>query len=654
MKPRLYSIASCEDFLGQLAAALIDGRLIPGFVPARDPSLLPRACVYLPTRRSVRRFGEHLLALTDADACMLPAIRPLGDLDETGADFALPISSANFLPAMPATEQQLVLARMIGGWTNALNLNLRGITGDRQFTVPSSPADATWLAADLSALMLHMETSEIGWSGLVDLVPENHSEWWGLTLAFLQVALEHWPNYLEERSMVSAAARNITALDQLGASLAADGSTDPIIIAGSTGSVPAVARLMHAVCRLPQGAVVLPGLDRCLSDQQWDRLDGPEHGFAGAGHPQFGLCRLLHRLQADRKEVAFLPQGPLNPRERLVAAAMLPSLYTVAWPQFRASCNDHEFTEACSGIELIEAANEHGEALALAMRLADAVHAGDQSVALVTPNRTLGRQVAAQLARFGIEVDDSAGQPLVTSAATTLVEFLLAVALQPIGKKHLAALLKHPRAVFGMPEKDAMRAARMFELAVLRGHQPVPGAGQLAQAVKIAAQRHTGSAHVAPPVARLCADDWALIRNFAAAVDQALLPLTELGTNEVPYCQLAMATVAAAQLISRATGENEEFLVWQHEDGAELADLLRAVMAVPTEVGGVEHRPGRGYLEPWRRVGSIAGELPMSDRWRSSGRWRRGCSMPICWSLVGLMRVPGQRPRSMTSFCHDR
>ena len=43
----------------------------------------------------------------------------------------------------------------------------------------------------------------------------------------------------------------------------------PVIIAGSTGSVPATARLMSVVSHLPKGAVILPGLDREMHAESW-------------------------------------------------------------------------------------------------------------------------------------------------------------------------------------------------------------------------------------------------------------------------------------------------------------------------------------------------------------------------------------------------
>ena len=46
----------------------------------------------------------------------------------------------------------------------------------------------------------------------------------------------------------------------------------PVIAAGSTGTVPATARLLKVIASLPNGAVVLPGLDYFLDDESWASL----------------------------------------------------------------------------------------------------------------------------------------------------------------------------------------------------------------------------------------------------------------------------------------------------------------------------------------------------------------------------------------------
>ncbi len=65
-----------------------------------------------------------------------------------------------------------------------------------------------------------------------------------------------------------------------------------MLAAGSTGGIPAVARLLKVVAGLPKGRVVLPGLDLDLAETAWEALED--------SHPQAGLRRLLNRLDARR------------------------------------------------------------------------------------------------------------------------------------------------------------------------------------------------------------------------------------------------------------------------------------------------------------------------------------------------------------------
>src|SRR5437016_14027641 len=81
----------------------------------------------------------------------------------------------------------------------------------------------------------------------------------------------------------------------------AEARTGPVIAAGSTGSMPATAALLSAIAALPNGALVLPGLDTELDRKSWECIGGrggraePGHEAAApaAGHPQFAMHILL-------------------------------------------------------------------------------------------------------------------------------------------------------------------------------------------------------------------------------------------------------------------------------------------------------------------------------------------------------------------------
>src|SRR6185436_11062829 len=97
----------------------------------------------------------------------------------------------------------------------------------------------------------------------------------------------------------------------------------PVIAAGSTGSMPATAKLLDTIAKLPHGAVVLPGLDTDLDDAAWELIGGTKDHPPGFGHPQLAMHALLRRLGIGRDQVE--PLGSGGARERLTSEAMRPS-----------------------------------------------------------------------------------------------------------------------------------------------------------------------------------------------------------------------------------------------------------------------------------------------------------------------------------------
>src|SRR3546814_14066377 len=78
-----------------------------------------------------------------------------------------------------------------------------------------------------------------------------------------------------------------------------------VIAAGITTSAPAVGRLLRVISRLPNGEVVLPGLDLGMADEEWDLLGPVETGdgrvYHCESHPQFQLQLLLDHMGVGRE-----------------------------------------------------------------------------------------------------------------------------------------------------------------------------------------------------------------------------------------------------------------------------------------------------------------------------------------------------------------
>ena len=162
--------------------------------------------------------------------------------------------------------------------------------------------------------------------------------------------------------------------------------------------MPATARFLKVIAGLPQGAVVLPGLDTDLDDEAWQMIGGATdaHGkvsAAASNHPQFAMHGLLDRFGIKRSDVEPLGTPAPHGRELLMSEAMRPSNATAQWHR-RLEEPDvvEKISAGMKNLAVIAAANPEMEALAIAVAMREAREL-DKSAALVTPDRALARRV---------------------------------------------------------------------------------------------------------------------------------------------------------------------------------------------------------------------------------------------------------------------
>ena len=117
-----------------------------------------------------------------------------------------------------------------------------------------------------------MITRQVSWERLDDLVPAELDRYWQHTLDFLKITREPWRAHLARSGAIEPAERRDRLIEAEQKRLAA--VTTPVIAAGSTGSIPATAKLLATIASLPHGAVVLPGLDTALDAPSWDLIGG--------------------------------------------------------------------------------------------------------------------------------------------------------------------------------------------------------------------------------------------------------------------------------------------------------------------------------------------------------------------------------------------
>ena len=548
--PTVYTVPPYEPFVDALAGGILSGRAVP--LDSSDPLALSQLTILLPTRRACRALGLAFLRAAPGRALLPPRIRPLGDIDED--EPSLDDEADETLPdAISPLERRLLLARLIQ--------RLGETPSGAALTGAGAVDQAARLAPALADLLDEIQIARLDPRGLADLAPEEYAAHWQQVLGFLAIIMDAWPNYLAERGLMDPAARRNALLEALAERWAAKPPAHPVIAAGSTGSVPATRDLLATIARLPQGTVVLPGLDTEADDETWEAI--------GPTHPQHALKGLLDRIGVGRGDVLPWPgdngagSAATRARSRLIADAMRPAETITAWRALPPPEPD-----ALRDLHRIDCASPQEEAGVIAIVMRRALETPGRTAALVTADRALARRVAAELRRWRIDVDDSAGEPLGETAPGTFLRLTARMIAEGVAPVPLLAALKHPLAAGGQAPAAWRRSVRAMEQATLRGPRPAPGFGGLRTALE---------------------DGDGAIRWWLEGLESAAAPFAALMAQPAADLrELLQAHVALAECLATTDDEAGDARLWSGEAGAQtarfVAGLLESAPALPPAV----------------------------------------------------------------------
>ncbi|QIG48682.1 double-strand break repair protein AddB [Nordella sp. HKS 07] len=542
MSLRLFNIPPDVAFLPALTRAILAGNF-PADLPPPSLDELPRWTILLPTRRAVRILQRSFLTVAGREAMLLPRIRPIGDVEE---DLLVPDDSSPaddlLAPAISALEREALLIRLIDEWVVAYP--------DERLSreIAGSPSQAIALAESLSELVDTFETEEADLAKLSDLFAADLAEHRTAILGFLAIVRERLPHELETLGLLGPMERRSRLLRLEAKRLAELRPESPIIVAGSTGSIPAASELMKTIAALPNGAVVLPGLDQTMSEEAWQHVS-PQH-------PQFGLKRLLDSWNQGRSDVRPLPgidDSPRNPaRSWLASEIMRPTAAAGSWREALFAGRD-EIVRGMAGVSLIERADHHQEAQTIALIMREVLEEPGKTAALVTPDRDLARRVVSALKRWGVEIDDSAGVALNRRPMGSLLSALIDYRLSDFAIHEFAKLLHHPLAIFGQPPEAARKAAGIIDLALLRSGLDRLAPDAIVDALVKARREAETDIHTLMALKRLSEPDWALAQDQARAASAALASLMPGG--EASLAQHAGVFTAALEHVADRTAD---------------------------------------------------------------------------------------------------
>lgn len=429
-KAKIYTIPYHVPFLSELVTFMIKT-----YGTGID---LSSTKILLPSRRAVRAIQAEFLLQAKDKSIIPPRFMPIGDVDDEDLDLSLlsltgGLSSVLDLPpVISSIDRRYILAQLIS-------------QKDKGF----SWAQCLDFAKSLARLMDQVYTENLNLSDLPDLVPTNElSDHWKEIVQFLDILSEQWPKILQERGVIDGADRRNRLMNALSDFWSNYPPESPILIAGSTGSIPAVTQLMKVISHLPQGGVILPGLDLNMPDAVWSDLP--------MSHPQSIMKNTLNFIGAERADVVLLNHKKID---RVIDTAISESLY----PSSHFLINSTSIAEKdFSHIHLIETENEREEALSIALILRRMMNDPHKTAIVITPDRNLARRISSELKRWNIEVNDSAGQGLHTQPIAVFLRKFMALFVDKISVSTFLSFLKTPDLKGHLSQKELFEFETKF------------------------------------------------------------------------------------------------------------------------------------------------------------------------------------------------
>jgi ATP-dependent helicase/nuclease subunit B len=533
--PEIYNISAHHSFVDVLVSGMMARY-------GSDPLILSEILILLPNRRAVRSLRDAFLRFHDGKSVILPRIQPIGDVDEDMLVMAAGIDDLSLKPAIPTYVRQILLMDIINKWYKQRN------------ETPPDCSQGLILAQALGQFLDHVQTEALTFKDLEKIVPDEFSIHWQETLNFLKILTEHWPTVLNSTGYMDAAERRNQLLFNLREKWLIDPPQHPVIAAGSTGSIKATSSLLEVVARLPNGMVLLPGLDIHIDDESWNALEDT--------HPQSTMKNLLQTLQADRSEVKDWLTNDFSDEKSPIKTELFREIMRPAETTNRWRDISFDIDDALKNIQQIITPGQREEAGIIALMMREMLNKPGKTAALITPDRQLARRVSGELSRWGIQIDDSAGTPLFNTTMGIYLRLVAAMVGEQMAPITLLSALKHPFMAGGMEVGEFRSLVRRLEKGFLRGPRPSPNLKGISDLIKNKKESH----------------DEELIKWWENIVEIIKPFETAIRKNKCSFEELLYHHVHVAEQLAgndRDTGAN---LLWKGDAGEAAANLIEELM----------------------------------------------------------------------------